>query len=164
VAGKLQAADPPFELGLKARGRVFGEHTGLQATQERARFLFAKAQILDAEFQQLTAGTVASDWQRDLTTTSEHEVKTRREVIDEEDERLIDRLTVEQVAVVKDEDDVIVDFASDIDESRQDVIDGRRHRAEEEPDRGLLDARLHLLPRDYQVAQKALEVIVVFFE
>ena len=57
-----------------------------------------------------------------------------------------------------------VHVVGDVDERRQDGVAIRRHPAEEQAQRALADARLHLLPRRQQVAKEALDVVVLLAE
>ncbi len=64
-----------------------------------------EAQVDGSQFGQLAPGAQSGQGQRGILTGGDDQVQLRRQVLDQEGQRIVHRLCVEDVVVVEDEDD-----------------------------------------------------------
>jgi hypothetical protein len=99
--GKLQAGDPPFRAGRQGGHAAGGEVEPGGLVQQRGRLLLGEAQVGGAQLGELPAGAQPGQRQRRVGAAGHHQPQRSRQVLQQEAERLVDRLGLDEVVVVQ---------------------------------------------------------------
>ena len=104
--GQLQAGDPAFGAGFQ-RGDVFRREVQAHHPVEKfGGFGGGETQVGGAQFGQLTPGAQPGQGEMRILTGGDDQVHLRRQVLEQKGEGLVDRLGLNQMVVVKDEDEI----------------------------------------------------------
>jgi hypothetical protein len=161
-AGQLQPGHPPLGAGRQRR------HSGLRQggpgrlAQQRRRLLDGEAQLGGAQLGQLPAPPQPRQPQRRVSPAGQHQPQDRRPVLQQESERGVHRLGVDQLVVVQDQQHLArTGLAGQlVDQGRHQPLEGRRGRRAEQ--RGELpgDPGTHLVQRGHHMAPEPRRVVV----
>ena len=124
----MQTGNPAFGAGFQ-RGDIFlGEIQSHHPVEEFGGFGGGKAQVGGAQFGQLTADAQAGQRQGRVFAAGDDQVHLRRQVLDEEGQGLVNRFGIDQVVVVKDENEIVGDGGNFVEQGSQHRFDWRRLR------------------------------------
>ena len=105
---QLQAGHPAFGAGGQRRHRRGGQVSTSRFMEQGCRLFWAEAQVGGAQLGELPAGPQPRQRQRRVGPAGQHQVQSRRQVLEQEPQRDMDRLGVDQVVVVEDQQHLAV--------------------------------------------------------
>ncbi len=103
--GDLQSRDPTFGAGFQCGSLVCGNAKPHDIVQKRGRLFCREAQIGSGQLSQLSAHTQPGQRQWGIGAAGHNQMQRCRQMIQEESERLVDRLLVNQVVIVENKGD-----------------------------------------------------------
>jgi hypothetical protein len=158
---ELQTRDPTLQLGVQRAYFGVGQGEARQPIQEVGGLLQREAKLLRAQLQELVAGPVAGQREWRLAATRQHDVAAGRQVVEQVGLGPMDRRLDQEVSVVEDEDRVRGQSVGGVEEGGQDGRGVGRHATEQEPQRSGGHVRLNPFPGRQEVAEEALERVVL---
>ena len=105
----LQPGDPAFGAGLERRDVLRREVQAHRPSEELGGFGGREAQVGGAQLGQLAPGAQPGQGQARVFAGGDDQMHPRRQVLEQEGDGLIDRLGVDHVVVVEDQDEVVGD-------------------------------------------------------
>jgi hypothetical protein len=122
--GHLQTGNPALCAAFQC-GNIFHREIKVRDLIEKFCGLGQrKAQVRGAEFGQLIAGTQARDRQRRVFTGGDDQMHLGRQVVDDKGKRLINRLCINKVIVIQNEEKAIGHCRDLVEQSSQNGFDG----------------------------------------
>ncbi len=158
--GQLQAGDPALGAGFQRGDICLREIQPHHAVEELGGFGGGKAQIGDAQFGALPPGAQAGQRQVWIFARGDEQVHLRRLVFDEESQGLIDRLGIDRVVVIQDEQKVLRDGGNFVEQGGQNGFDLQRLGGLERSQQPLANSRLDRLQRFYQVRDEPRRIVI----
>ena len=105
--GQLQAGDPAFGAGFQ-RGDIFrGELQAHRLVKKFSGFGRGETQVGGAQFGQLAPGAQAGQGKLGILTGGDDQVHLWRQVLEQKGEGFVNRFGINNVIVVKDEDEAL---------------------------------------------------------
>ncbi len=98
---QLKGGDPPLGTGIEGGQILLTERQVQRALHELGGLSPGEAQVFGSDLQQLPSGTPARQGERGIGPRGDHQVKRRGCMIDQEDQRLVNALVLDQVVVVE---------------------------------------------------------------
>ena len=120
--GQLQAGRPAFGAGRQRHHRRGGQDIASRFPQQRGRLLSGEPQIVSAQLGKLPAGPQPRQRQRRIGPAGQHQVHARGQVLEQERNRLVHLLGVDQVVVVENQQQLILAGRGG------QLVDQRRHQ------------------------------------
>jgi hypothetical protein len=157
--GQLEPGDPAFRPLLQGFDIFRREIEVHRLAQERRRFRCGEAQIGDAQLGHLAAGAQAGEGELRILAGGDDQVQLRRQVIEQEGHRLVDRPRIDRVVVIQHENEAIRQGGELVEEGRQDRFDRRLRRLQHScnPGTGICGNRLD---RRHEVGEEPRRVVV----
>ena len=125
---QLQPGDPPLGAALQS-GDVFGRQAQAHhLVEERGRFVRRKAQVGGAQFHQLATRAQAGKRKWRIDPAGNDQVHGRRQVVKQKRDRVVDRLRLDDVVIVEDEDKILWDGRHRVDQAGQEHLNWRHGR------------------------------------
>ena len=112
----------------------------------------------------MAPGAQAGQRQIWIFTRGDEQVHLRRLVFDEESQGLIDRLGIDRVVVIQDEQKVLRDGGNFVEQGGQNGFDLQRLGGLERSQQPLPNSRLDRLQRFYQVRDEARRIVIPFIQ
>ena len=106
MRGQLQAGNPAFGAGFQRGDVVRGEVQAHHLVEELGGFGGGEAQVGGAQLGQLAPGAQPGQRQRRILAGGDDQVHLRRQVFEQKGQGLVDRLGINDVVVVEDEDEL----------------------------------------------------------
>lgn len=123
-----------------------------------------EAQIGRPDFGQLIAGAQAGKRQRRIGAGEHDQAHLRRQMIQQERERLVDRPAGDRVAIVQDERERPSNFAQLVDQAGEDGLGRGRLRGLQQPQRDGAEAPLQRAERGDEIGEKARRIVVALIQ
>lgn len=124
----MQAGNPPFGARFQG-GDVFRrEGQSHPLVEELGGFGKSKAQVSSAQLGQLVTSAQTGQGQPGIFTGSDHQVHLRRQVREQESERIVNRLGIDNVVIIQDEGKRAREGCDIIDQRCQERFTGRQRR------------------------------------
>ena len=117
--GELQTGDPALGPAFERTDLVGGEVEVHDLVEKAGGLGRGEAQIGGAQLGQLASGAQSGQGQRGILAGGDDQVHLGRQVLDQEGQRIVDRLGVEDVVVVENEHDIARDGGDVVEQGRQ---------------------------------------------
>jgi hypothetical protein len=158
--GQLQTGDPAFGASRQRRqaGRRQLQPCGIP--QQRRRLFLGEAQVGGAQLSELAAGPQPRQRERRVGAAGHHQPQRGRQVLQQEAERLVDRLGLDQVVVVQHQHDRLGRTGQLVDHHGRDRLARTGLRALQEPGGLLGNPRGDRVQRGGDVAPEPHRVVV----
>ena len=124
--GKLQGRDPAFGTGFEGLHVRGGEIESHRVVQVGRRLLGGEAQIGRPDLEELAPSPQAGERPRWVGPAGDDEVELFREVLDQEDHRLVHCEGLDHVVVVQHEDDLLGECGEVVEQAGDDRFQRRR--------------------------------------
>jgi hypothetical protein len=162
--GKLQARHPPLGPRGQRRHRRLGQVAPDRAAQQRRRLLGGEAQVALAHLGQPPAGAQPGQRQRRVGAAGHHQLQARWQVLEQELERAVHLVGLDQVVVVQDQHHPVRLGGQLVDQGAHQALERRRRRRPEQ--RGDLPghARTHPVQGGDHVPPEPRRVVVALVQ
>ena len=160
--GQPQAGHPAFGAGRQRRHRRGGQVSTSRFAEQRRRLSRGEPQVGGAQLGQLPASPQPGQRQRRVGPAGQHQMQAWGQVLQQERQRRVHRLGVDQVVVIEDQQHLAVAGLGGqlVDQRRHQPLEGcRRQRAQQQAD-SLPDPRAHPVQRGQRVTPEPHRVVV----
>ena len=156
------AGRPPLGAGRQRRHRRGGQVSTSRFAQQRRRLVRGEAQVVGAQLGQLPAGPQPGQRQRRVGPSGQHQVQARRQVLEQERQRRVHRLGVDQVVVIENQQHLAVAGLGGqlVDQRCHQPLEGCRRRGAQQEADSLPDPRARPVQRGYRVTPEPHRVVV----
>src|SRR5689334_22758296 len=162
--GELQTGDPAFGSVFERRDVRRRQLEVHHLVQERRCFTSIEAQIGSAQFLQLAACAQATEWKRRIAARGDERVSVRREALDQEAQRVVDAVLLDDVIIVKRHHKLFVVSVDFVQQRREYNFQRRRIRSAQQLRAFVAEIVVDHLERADEVVEKPQRIVVFLVE
>ena len=157
---QLQPSHPPLRAGNKRRDSIGGQARPGRLAEQGSSLLQGEAQVGGAHLGQLAAGTQPRQRQRQVGAAGNHQPQPGRQMLEQEHNRLMHRLGVDQVVVVQHQHQLTRNGGKLVDQRGHHRLERARRRRAKQRTEPLADPFPHAPQSGGDMAPKPRRVVI----